>query len=123
MVYIVATLLRKAFERGHELAKVQKLDEIWKQLMLEPQDYSYKAINNDVTRKIIDKTEFAHGGKEYDEKYPEGIPTSVIITLKNGKSFDSKLIMFPSGHARNDAADLQSILDHKFKLLGGLSLN
>ena len=26
--------------------------------------------------------EFEHGGIEYDLKYPDGIPTRVIITLK-----------------------------------------
>ena len=30
--------------------------------------------------------------------------------------------MFPSGHARNTTANLESILDHKFSLLGGLTL-
>jgi hypothetical protein len=28
------------------------------------------------------KITFEHGGKSYDEKYPEGIPTSLEITLK-----------------------------------------
>jgi len=27
----------------------------------------------------MDKISFTHGGKEYDSKYPEGIPTSVKI--------------------------------------------
>lgn len=39
----------------------------------------------------MEKTGFTHGGKEYDEKYPEGIPTSVKITLKGGKVLDSSL--------------------------------
>jgi 2-methylcitrate dehydratase len=39
----------------------------------------------------MDKINFTHGGKEYDEKYPEGIPTSVKITLKNGEVLDSSL--------------------------------
>lgn len=30
--------------------------------------------------------------------------------------------MYPSGHARNTTADLGDILNHKFKLLGGLAL-
>jgi 2-methylcitrate dehydratase len=50
---------------------------------------------------LIDKTEFEHGGKEYDSKYPEGIPTSIQITLTNGQVLDSKFVMFPSGHAKN----------------------
>jgi 2-methylcitrate dehydratase len=36
---------------------------------------------------------------------------------------DSKLVMFPSGHARNSSANLNDILTHKFKLLAKLSLD
>jgi len=71
----------------------------------------------------MEKCTFTHGGKEYDEKYPEGIPTSVQITLDDGKVLDSKLVMFPSGHARNTSADLNGILNHKFNLLGRLALD
>ena len=52
------------------------------------------------------KTGFTHGGKEYDDKYPEGIPTSIKITMKDGTVHDSGFVMFPSGHARNTTADL-----------------
>lgn len=54
----------------------------------------------------MDKIVFTHGGKSYDDKYPEGIPTSVKITLKSGEVLDSNLVMFPSGHAANDVCDL-----------------
>jgi len=30
----------------------------------------------------MEKTAFSHGGKEYDSKYPEGIPTSIDIEVK-----------------------------------------
>jgi len=33
----------------------------------------------------MSKCTFTHGGKAYDEKYPEGIPTSISITMKNGQ--------------------------------------
>jgi len=59
-------------------------------------------------------TEFEHGGPEYDKNYPNGIPTSIKITLKDGTVLDSGFVMFPSGHARNQAADLKDILAHKF---------
>jgi len=32
----------------------------------------------------MDKIIFTPGGEEYDEKYPEGTPSSVRITLSNG---------------------------------------
>lgn len=50
--------------------------------MLTPIDYSKNALNNETTRKLMEKIEFAHGGVEYDSKYPEGIPTSVEIRTK-----------------------------------------
>jgi 2-methylcitrate dehydratase len=125
MVYIISTILRKAFETkdiGTKLESFKKLDEVWKLLMLEPKDYSHKAVFNPSTRKLMEKCTFEHGGKSYDEKYPEGIPTSIVVKLKNGQTFDSKFVMFPAGHARNTAADLKGILDHKFHLLGRLAL-
>jgi len=123
MVYIISTLIRKALQ-SQEFAskKFQNLDEVWKLLMLEPKDYGYEAIKDPFTRKLMDKINFEHGGKEYDEKYPDGIPTSVIIKLKDGRTLDSKLVMYPSGHARNTAANLKDILHHKFNLLGSLAL-
>ena len=62
--------------------KYENLDEVWKLLMLEPKDYGYEAIKDPFTRKLMDKMTFEHGGKEYDDKYPDGIPTSVQIELK-----------------------------------------
>jgi 2-methylcitrate dehydratase len=112
MVYIIATLLRKALEQ-------KKVG--WKELMLAPADYSDGAIANPLTRKLMDKIEFAHGGPEYDRRYPDGIPTSVVITGANGAEHDSGLVMYPGGHARNTTADLRDILAHKFRLLAGLA--
>jgi 2-methylcitrate dehydratase len=75
--------------------------------MLTPYDYGKKAIFDEKTRKIMDKITFSHGGKEYDEKYPEGIPTSVELKTKSGKIYDSGLVMFPGGHARNTTVSLR----------------
>ncbi|RMH31275.1 MAG: hypothetical protein D6692_00630 [Planctomycetota bacterium] len=111
MVYIVATLLRKALS-------AQKAG--WVDLMLEPYDYASDAIHNERTRALMDRIEFAHGGEEYDRRYPDGIPTSVIITDTDGTEFDSGMVMYPAGHARNTTADLKGILAHKFQLLGKL---
>lgn len=51
--------------------------------MLTPNDYSQKALLDPQTRSLMEKITFEHGGKEYDAKYPDGIPTSIIITLKS----------------------------------------
>ena len=65
--------------------------------------------------------DFVHGGEEYDRRYPDGIPTSVVITDEAGSELDSGLVMYPTGHARNTTADLKGLLEHKFKLLGTLA--
>jgi 2-methylcitrate dehydratase len=119
MVYIVATLLRKASERT---APAAHTDELWKDLMLAPADYGKDALHHPVTRAIMEKIQFEHGGAEYDAKYPDGIPTSLIVTLENGDQLDSGFVMYPGGHARNTTANLSSILDHKFNLLGGIAI-
>src|SRR6185503_1756929 len=67
MVYIIATLLRKAFERRRSG---------WKELMLVPADYDDASLYHPLTRSLIDRIDFRHGGPEYDAKYPDGIPTS-----------------------------------------------
>ena len=121
MVYIVATMLRKAIEAKDELQGASSTDEFWIKLMLSPNDYHADAILNPKTRKLIEKIGFEHGGPDYDAKYPDGIPTSVVITDANGNSFDSGLVMYPAGHARNQTADLTSILNHKFNLLGSIA--
>jgi 2-methylcitrate dehydratase len=112
MVYILATLLHKALK--HKTSD-------WAKLMLGPYDYSAEAIHNPLTRRLMDKIHFEHGGQEYDRRYPEGIPTSVVITDDTGSDHDSGLVMFPTGHARNTTADLKALLNHKFHLLGSLA--
>src|ERR1700710_2608275 len=109
MVYIVATLLRKAFDKIEQVKDAKDVDDMWKTLMLTPLDYSKAAIANETTRKFMEKIDFAHGGVDYDSKYPEGIPTSVEIRLKTGKVFDSGLVMFPGGHSRNDTVSLNEV--------------
>jgi 2-methylcitrate dehydratase len=117
MAHIVGRMLTKALKAGKVPASN---DGAWETLMLSPYDYGAAALTDADTRALMHKTSFAHGGKEYDDKYPEGIPTSIELTLKGGKVLSSGLVMFPSGHARDTKADLQRILDHKNKLLGDL---
>jgi len=73
-------------------------------------------------RAIFDKIEFVHGGQGYDDKYPEGIPTTVELEWANGNQASSGLVMFPGGHARNTRHNLKSILEHKNKCLGALAV-
>ena len=87
MVYIISTILRKAFEYRDLDAKLnsfKNLDGVWKMLMLEPRDYGHRALFDEKTRALMQKCTFEHGGKAYDDKYPEGIPSSLTVTLKSG---------------------------------------
>jgi 2-methylcitrate dehydratase len=120
-VYIVATSLRKAIERAAAGEPIGAGDEAWKSLMLLPHDYSDRAIMDPRTRELMQRITFEHGGPEYDAKYPDGIPTSVVITDAACKTYDSGLVMYPAGHARNTTADLRDILQTKFIRLGELA--
>lgn len=124
MLYLVCTKLRKALELAHNEAgagilKRRGFD--WKDLMLLPHDFDAGAIRDPLTRALMDKMTFEHGGPEYDAKYPDGIPTSIQITDESGETFDSGLVMYPAGHARNTTADVKDILNHKFEVLGALA--
>ena len=126
MVYIVSTMLRKAIEMAAGKgsgALTDGNDEWWKLLMLAPADYGRDAISNKSTHELMDKIHFEHGGKDYDDRYPDGIPTSLVIELDDGTKLDSGLVMYPSGHARNTTADLEDILRHKAGLLGALAMD
>ncbi len=121
MVYIVARTLHKALElarRGHG-PPFRTIDEGWEKLMLDPEDYRSEAILDGGTRALMAKIDFEHGGPEYDRKYPDGIPTSVVIRTAEGETFDSGLVMYPAGHARNRTCDLEGLLRRKWERLAG----
>lgn len=123
MKYIISSLLRKAYEKRDKIKDEHSMMELWKYLMLLPVDYSKDALFNDMTRTLMSKIEFAHGGKEYDDLYPKGIPTSLQIHTKDGKMLDSGLVLFPGGHAANETVSLEKIMQHKFTMLGKLALS
>jgi len=117
MVFIVSRLLKKALEHKETLKTKTTHDDFWKTLILTPLDYSHKAVNCAETRELMNKITFVHGGKEYDSKYPEGIPTKVDITIQSGDKFSSDLVMFPPGHSLNQTCNLRDILNNKNKTL------
>ena len=99
MLYILSTLLRKAIESPNLFDGVNSMNDLWKKLILMPEDYSYDAVRNEQTRKLMQKIELEHGGPNFDTKYPDGIPTQIEITA-NSEVYDSGLVMHPFGHAR-----------------------
>jgi len=92
-------------------------------MMLAPADYDPDALGHPLTRSLMERIEFRHGGPDYDAKYPDGIPTTLEITHADEGTFSSGLVMYPHGHARNQSPDVPAILDHKFRLLAGLAVD
>jgi 2-methylcitrate dehydratase len=90
--------------------------------MLVPADYDDAALVHPLTRALMDKIEFVHGGPEYDARYPDGIPTTVEIDHRALGRLSSGLVMYPEGHARNTSGDLPRLLAHKFRVLAGLGV-
>jgi 2-methylcitrate dehydratase len=113
MVYIIATLLRKAL--AHRRAG-------WSDLMLMPADYDDGALFHPLTRQLIERIDFRHGGPEYDRLYPDGIPTTVEIEHADLGHISSGLVMYPAGHARCTSENLDELLSHKFRSLAGLAV-
>ena len=119
LVYIIGTLLRKACEQGWLGDNVQAVD-LWRNLMLMPADYDAPALAHPLTRQLMDRIEFVHGGPDYDAQFPNGIPTTVEIEHQTLGHFSSGLVMYPEGHARNISGNLSALLRHKFTRLTAL---
>jgi len=115
MAYIVARTLKKAVASDQN-----EWWKLWEDAMLLPEDYDDVALQDPETRAWMEKIEFQHGGPEYDARYPEGIPTSVDLVLKDHTE-SSGLVMFPLGHARNDGAHLPEVLETKWRRLGEIA--
>jgi 2-methylcitrate dehydratase len=122
MVYIIATLLRKAYEARRAGWDGQNG---WQQLMLSPADYAEddSALFHPLTRRLMQLIDFRHGGLDFDRRYPDGIPTSVEISHGKLGPLTSGLVMYPLGHARADAKELQSLLAYKCRLLVGQAVD
>ena len=141
MVYIIATLLRKAIEQASGASQQasgerqqasgerqqasggrEPPEALWRKLMLMPDDYSDLALVHPLTRELMQRIDFRHGGPEYDTKYPDGIPTSLEIEHATLGTLSSGLVMYPPGHARNTTANLAELLRRKFDQLAGLGV-
>jgi 2-methylcitrate dehydratase len=122
MLYIIATLLRKAYEARRAGWDGQ---DGWRKLMLIPADYAEDAtaLFHPLTRELMERIDFRHGGDQFDRKYPDGIPTIVDVDHTKLGKLTSGLVMYPAGHARNTSAKLAPLLDHKFRLLAGLGVD
>src|SRR5262245_11925692 len=123
MVYIVATLLRKAIESAAGGRWPRDATAMWHELILLPTDYSDTAIMHPLTRQLMERIDFRHGGADFDSKYPDGIPTSIEIDHAALGTVSSGLVMYPEGHARNTSGNLDQLLTEKFVKLAGLGVH
>ena len=122
MVYIIATLIRKAHE-----ARLEGWDGSngWRKLMLTPDDYTEDetALNHPLTRTLMQRIDFRHGGPDYDDKYPDGIPTQIQINHTVHGVCSSGLVMYPEGHARCQSDIFHELLQEKFMALASLGVD
>jgi len=112
--FLVGSLLKKALA-------AQTTE--WEAIMLTPLDFSETALQDPAVRAWMEKVGIEHR-PEFDDKYPEGIPTEVTIELLNGSAVTSDLVMFPPGHAAYTGEDFgpdDSIVRCKHELFGELA--
>jgi len=110
--YILAKTLLKA-----RAAHAGGLPLGWESLMLLPDDYADAALADPEVARMIARIEIAHGGRDYDSRYPEGIPTSVAVEHASLGTLGGGMVTFPLGHARSDAARTAAIVNLKFDRL------
>ena len=111
--YIVARTLLKARDAaasGHSAPA-------WDTLMLLPDDYAAERIADAAITALIGRMTIIHGGPDYDDRYPDGIPTSLTIDHATFGRLESGLVCHPLGHARSDAAATAALVDLKFDRL------
>lgn len=83
-------------------------------------DFSNSVLYDSDNRKPMLKTSFVHGGATYDVKYPDGVYTSMDITMKGNNKISSGLVMYSSGHMRNETANLRTVLQFKNCMMGDI---
>ena len=81
--------------------------------MLVPDDYAENnsALFHPLTRQLMARIDFQHGGPDFDRRYPDGIPTTVDIKHGTLGALSSGLVMYPQGHARADATQLAALVN------------
>lgn len=119
LVYILATLLRKAQDAVHQGNWPRDEVAAWQRLMLLPEDYDEAALFDPRTRQLMPRIQFAHGGAAYDAHYPDGLPASVTIVHEQYGEYASGLVLYPPGHARWNDPRLAELLETKFLQLAG----
>ena len=96
--------------------------------MLLPTDFATGKLLDTSTRALMDKIRFEHGGGAFDDRYPDGLPTQVVVTARRDAEsppeiLDSGMVLHPAGHARCDAAAFGSgaVLEQKMAAMARLA--
>eukprot|EP00937_MAST-01D_sp_MAST-1D-sp2_P000549 g549.t1 len=150
MVFLVASLVAKALRSGAPGAGAGTggraggragggggggsegvpgaLEAAWDRWMLLPTDFSTPALRDPTVRALMAKVKFEHGGAEFDEGYPDGIPTRVVVVAraapgKGAQVLDSGLVRYPAGHCRcgAEAFDSAAVLRAKMRKMARLA--
>lgn len=50
------------------------------------------------------------------------IGNEVLIEYLDGQDVDSKLVVYPAGHAKNTESNLKDLLEHKFSVFGEMGV-
>lgn len=116
LYYVLARLLHKALARADQL-QFSSIESLWKDLILMPEDYTAEALNDPVTLQLMDKINVEYGGPEYEQQYPEGLPSRLHLNCAISQ-FDSGLVVTPPGFSTCVQYRSQEILEAKFQRLG-----
>jgi 2-methylcitrate dehydratase len=121
--YILATLIRKGQQSKKLFSMVSNENDLWKNIILLPSDYTAKSISNPATKEIENLLEFAYGGPEYDV-LNEGVapPVSVTIVSNDDREFRSEIVSNSTGNSKTSSINLNDILQAKFTGMAKLAL-
>lgn len=119
--FVLASILNRAISDPELMQGVSNFDDMWRKLMLGPSDFMGTSSINSRTLQLMKKIKVIHGGSEFDEAFPDGLPARVKIQLKD-QQLDSHFIKYPAGHSKNKNVDLEKLLTRKFIKLAEKSI-
>jgi len=118
--YLLARMMSK--KKNLKGGVPRTFQDYYSRLGLVPHDFTKSALNDDVTRYLMNKIDVIDGKEPYNKHFPEGIPSNLNIYFRDGKRFSSGMTKFPGGHAQNKTVDTKIMLLNKFSFFGSLGL-
>lgn len=118
--FITGLILKKCFEMQDFRIKIHTLNDMWKHLVPQPEDFSKEMIEDKVIHQFIQKIEVLKGDEKMDNHFPKYIPTYVTIQSSDGQEHTS-LVDSPEGHWISQS-NIEELLNHKTEKFGKSSL-